>query len=156
MKEKPIRVTVLTRKELDDVIYSKSTGDLKKRFRPSEEGGVFKYFYARDVWVNINRDLDKEIFFPVVKEGGKIVAIAKIQKSPYEENLFWANYICVDPKYQGRGHATRLVREILQFAKDHGVAIKNSFYTKEGELKMKKIWARLVPEYGVEFREDAI
>jgi hypothetical protein len=97
-KKKSSEVKTITGRELRDLIYQGSSEPQDKRFLNYKKGGVFKYFNIQNL-INIHKKLEN-LSYPVVKINGVIVAIAELEKSPYEENLYWIAGVSVDPLYQ--------------------------------------------------------
>ena len=160
-----IRTGTYSLEELSKLILGENPYSLKindERFLPTEKGGVFKYF---DYNLAIERDpLTGEIpqkFFPYVKKGETIVALAQLSESMYkkddEEKVFSISFVSVDPKFQGKGYASKLLEEIFLFAKEHKIILQNSTYTEEGEEKLFNLIQRLREKYPeVDFREDEV
>jgi ribosomal protein S18 acetylase RimI-like enzyme len=109
---------VLSPEELEVLIYQGKGTVQDTRFLPVEKGGSFKYFLLENVTGNILRK-DSKYAFPVVMEGDKIVGISELQMNPDNPKIFWIKFISIDPKYQGRGYASKLAEEIFRFAKQN-------------------------------------
>lgn len=152
-KENLIKADTMTGQELLDLIYQGQSLPQDSRFLDPKKGGVFKYFNLSHNLINFNRKLEN-LFYPIVKIDNKVVALCELQKSPYEENLYWIEGVSVDPAYQGKHYASMVLEETLRFAKEKGVALLGSQYSEEGLAKLKSVCHRLADKYGVEFRES--
>ena len=151
-KENLPKAETLTGDQLFDLIYQGASLPQDHRFLSPDEGGVFKYFLIEKL-INIHKKREN-FFYPVIKVGDKIIAICELEKSPYEENLFWITGVSVDPAYQSKRYASRVLEETFRFAKEINVALLGSQYSKEGLVKLKSVCHRLADKYGVEFRES--
>ncbi|MCB9809343.1 GNAT family N-acetyltransferase [Candidatus Nomurabacteria bacterium] len=147
-KEKSPESQTLTREELKEIIYQGERLPQDSRFFASDKGGVFKYFDISDVI-----DGYEEKYFPAVKNpNGVIVGISEIEKSPYDENIFWIKYISVDPEFREKGYASMIAHEIFSFAQKKNLTLEASSYSSdEGFNKLKPLLNRLADETGVEF-----
>ncbi|MFA6407821.1 MAG: GNAT family N-acetyltransferase [Candidatus Paceibacterota bacterium] len=139
----------ITGKELLDRIYQGESLPQDSRFLPKERGGAFKYFNLSEVGGFLGDRVDDK-FYPIAEISGEVAGLAELEKDPYKEKNFWIKFISVDEKYQGQGCATKLVGEIFQFAKDRGYSLEESFYSDEGEQKLKKRVRELAEKSGVE------
>lgn len=138
----PVETKTFTPKELRELIVGKEHEIKDARFLPKEEGGVFHYFRPED--------LRTEDYFPIVREGDVITGIASLEKSPFEEKVFWMKSISVDPKYQGKHYATKLVEEICKFTKEQGYQLEISGYSnKDAKDKLERLFAEYAEKYGV-------
>lgn len=143
-EELPVETKVLDSADLKDLVYGNGSLPEDKRFSHFEEGGVFKYFLPE----TLDRRGENK-FYPVVIVGGEIAGISELEKSPYQENRYWVKFMSVDPKYQGRGYASMLAEEIFKFVKLHDAELQLSLYTKDGEMKLRKVLERLSEEYSI-------
>lgn len=109
-----------------------------KRFSRVEEGGVFKYFDINDIPSIYSKEKDERIY-PLIKINDIIVALSELEKDPYKENNWWIKFLSVDPKYQNKGYARKLLDEMFNYAKNNNLSLENSIYSKEGEKKLKHI-----------------
>lgn len=150
------RVKILGNDELRDHIYGfyeDGNEEEYKRFSPSRPGksasDVFKYFAKSD----LTRDSIQ--VFPCVFIGDKIVGMAKLQKSPHDdeikENIWWISFISVDPKYQGMGYSRLLVDALFKYAKDHDIVVQGSSRTKMGQERLGHLIDQYSKKYGVEY-----
>jgi len=142
-----VETKILSADELLEIIYKGNSLPQDTRFLPLEEGGVFKYFYPRDV-VEIDGSSSKKLF-PVICEAGKIVGLSELEQDPKNAQNFWIKFVSVDPEYQSRGYASELLRQIFQFAKDNGYTLEPSYYSEQGLEKLKSVIEKLSAETGV-------
>ncbi len=140
-------VKILSLDDLVEMIYKGTSLPQDTRFLPIERGGVFKYFSLGDT-TNINKLPSKKLF-PVVYEAGKIVGLSELEQDPKDLENFWIKFVSVDPEYQNKGYASKLLRQIFQFAKDNGYSLKHSFYSEQGLEKLKNVIEKLSAEIGV-------
>jgi len=153
-KEQIIDAKTLTGQELFDLIYSNESEPQDDRFLGSDDGGVFKYFRIENL-INIHKKREN-FFYPVIRVDDKIVALCEMEKSPYEENLYWITGVSTDPAYQGKGYASHVLEETFRFARERGFDLEASTYTDEGSQKLKSVCRKLAIQYGVEFREQPV
>lgn len=142
-----VETKILSTDELLEIIYKGTSLLQDTRFLPLEEGGVFKYFYPRDVTV-ISRFPSKKLF-PIAYEAGKVVGLSELEQDPKNTQNFWIKFVSVDPVYQGKGYASKLLRQIFQFAKDNGYTLEPSYYSEQGLEKLKSVIEKLSTETGV-------
>ena len=142
-----MQTKILSTDELLELIYKGMSLPQDTRFLPLEEGGVFKYFYPRDV-AGISRFPSKKLF-PVAYEAGKVVGLSELEQDPQDTQNFWIKFVSVDPTYQGKGYASKLLRQIFQFAKDNSYSLEPSFYSEQGLEKLKTVIEKLSVEMGV-------
>ena len=151
-KENLPKAETMTGDKLFELIYKGDSLPRDSRFLPPDKGGVFMYFIIGNL-INIYKKREN-FFYPVIKVDDKIVVICELEKSPYEENLFWITGVSVDPAYQGKRYASMVLEETFRFAKERDVALLGSQYSEKGLIKLKSICHRLADKYGVEFRES--
>jgi GNAT superfamily N-acetyltransferase/predicted nucleotidyltransferase len=132
-----IRIQQMTPSDIGQISYEKENEGMFKRL---------KYFNPND--------LQHEISF-VALEGKKIVAVAGIERSPYDkEPVFWIKHISVDPEYQGQRLASRLADSIFDYAKKNNAILQRSNYTKMGRERLEPLFQKLQKKYpSVEFRK---
>jgi len=148
--ELPVEVSTVTAEEFIDIIYNKNQILEDKRFFKSEDGGVFKYFDANDVLSGLKMGGDK--FYSFIKTENLVVGICELQKNPYvEKNSYWIKMVSIDEKYQNQGLASKLIAEVIRFAKENNMTLEASSYKDEGYQKLKHILNRQSKEMGVEF-----
>lgn len=123
-------------------IYKGNNLPQDRRFLPTENGGVFKYFEIKDL---PNHKEDK--FYPVVKIGEKIVGLSELLKDPFNKKNLWIQFLSIDPNEQGNGYASRLSKEIFDFARKSGYSLEASRYTEDGFTKMQPVFEKLANEY---------
>ena len=139
-----ISTKILSSDELKDLIYKDNHLPEDERFAHQEEGGVFKYFDTK----TFDRRTEEK-FYPVITVGDIIAGLSELEKSPYNENRYWIKFISVDPKYQNKGYASLLAEEIFKFIKEHNAELQLSYYTPDGELKLKDVLERLSEKYSI-------
>ncbi|MEK7228262.1 MAG: GNAT family N-acetyltransferase [Patescibacteria group bacterium] len=144
----PVEAKTITPQELREIIFDEDGYKVKdKRFLPKEEGGVFHYFRPED--------LNTENYFSIIKEGNLITGVAALQKSPFTEKLFWMKSISIDPEYQGKHYATKLVEEIVRFTKEQGYHLEVSSYSsREAKAKLQRLFDEFADKYGVTLVSD--
>lgn len=152
MKEN-IKVTTetITGKDLRDFIYKGNSEPQEKRFLSVEEGGVFKYFEPTDA-----KFTTESQFYSLVKEEDKVVGLSQLLRSGFavDRNVFWIQFLSVDPEYQGKGYSQKLIRKIFKFAQSKGITLENSSYSTEGNLKLKNSFQEIAKEFNVKFSEN--
>lgn len=147
--ETPTPITeILNGSQLREIGYDRDKFDWDPRFLPVNEGGVFKYL---DVG-SMNWRQEFKVY-PIVKINDKIVAIGELEKSPYEENVYWIKFVSVDPQYQNKGYSSLLLEKIFQFAQQENAALLPSYFTEEGKQKLEKVLPRLAEKYSVILKE---
>ena len=155
---------IFTQDELKKYITEENPFFLKlkdTRFLPVKDGGVFKYFnYVDDLRDNAFAKEKFQLFFPYIKEKDMIVALAKLTEAKeyyFKDNTFFISFVSVDPQFQGKGYASKLLEKIFQFAQEKNIHLQNSSYTDEGEEKLYDVVQRLREKYpDVSFQEDEI
>lgn len=138
-----VSTKTLNSEELINLVYKGNNLPQDVRFLPVEEGGVFEYFSLMHA--------GRENKFPIIKEGDKIVGLSELEKSPYADKTFWIQFLSIDPKYQGKGYASKLAEEIFRFAKENDYTLETSSYTEEGYEKLKAVFNKLAEKYSVDF-----
>ncbi len=123
----------ITSKELEDIIYKGERIPQDNRFSPPEKGGVFHYFDPRDLF-----EFPESKSYVVIKEGPVIVGLAGLEKDPSKKTNTWIKFISVDPAYQNKGYGTMLISKICEVAKQEKHSLQTSFYSDEGEERLKK------------------
>lgn len=151
-KENLPQAETLSGQELFDLIYQGDSLPQDDRFLPTDKGGAFKYFRIENL-ISIHKDR-ANFFYPVVKIDNKIVALCELEKSPYEENLYWITGVSVDPVHQGKHYGSMVLEEVFRFAKERGVALLGSQYSEEGSKKLKSVLHKLADKYAVKFKES--
>ena len=144
MESAPVyRTEVMSEDELIDEIYDPEARSLHPRFKPEEEGGVFKY-------PPMSEYFDRSAMYAVVRENKEIVGLAKIKQSPHDEGVFWLMSISVDKTRKGEGISNKVLEEVFSYAKSEGKKLLPSTYTEEGAERIKHQIERLGQKYGVE------
>lgn len=142
-----VTTETISTSDLINIIYKGENLPQDNRFLVTGEGGVFEYFEIKDLNSNLN---DK--FYPIVKVGEKIVGLSELLKDPFNNRNLWIQFLSIDPKEQNNGYATKLAKEIFEFAKKNNYSLEASRYTEKGFEKMRPVFERLSREYsGVEF-----
>lgn len=143
-------VKTFSQKELQDYVYQGKSSLQDERFFSGYNGGVFKCFSLQSL--NRFNTTPDELFYPTVWRGNLITGIAELQKSPYEENMYWIKSVSVDKKYEGQGYASKLLEEVFRFAQEKGFSLEGSTYTPEGKkLRTKNL--ELSEKYNVIFKD---
>jgi len=146
-KENPlVNTETVTGNELVDVIYQGDSLPHDERFLPSEKGGVFKYFDIRSLVEN-----KKDLFYSIIKEASKVIGLSELEKIPNQEKQYWIKFVSIDPKYQGKGLASKLVEEIFRFARQEGATLESSSYSSDGYDKLKPLFNKFAEEFSVNF-----
>ncbi len=127
---------------LIDLIYKGQNLPQDNRFLSVEEGGVFKYFDLKHI-----QDHKNDKFYPIIKSENKIVGLSELLKDPFLKNNLWIQFISVDENEQGKGYASKLAREIFDFAEQNGYSLEASHYTEDGFLKLRPVFEKLANEY---------
>lgn len=148
MERHAYEATILSVNELVDRIYKGDSLPQDKRFLSVEKGGVFEYFNLEDLTGLAHHS---EMFFPIIMIDDTIVGLAELEQDPNDQNNFWIKFVSVDPQFQNRGYATQLIKKIFEFAKERGCSLEPSFYSDEGNVKLKKVLERTQRETGVKF-----
>ncbi|MEI6400347.1 MAG: GNAT family N-acetyltransferase [bacterium] len=139
---------ILSRDDLVDYIYKGQSLPQDTRFLDVEKGGVFKYFHLEDI-VGINSYSKEQKLFPLVETEGVIAGLAELEQDPNDSNNFWIKFVSIDPKFQGKGYASTLISKIFDFAKENNYSLEPSFYSEEGENKLKEVMEKTERETGV-------
>lgn len=151
-KEGPsVSTETISEDKLREIIYQGRSFPQDKHFLDYKEGGVFKYFDLADLVRDINR---KDKLFSLVREGDLIVGLGELEKDPFKDKNYWVKFLSVDPRYQEKGYASRLAKEIFQFAKQAGVSLEASVYSEIGHQKLKPLFKKLADESSVVFIDN--
>ncbi len=143
---------VLSTDELKQFIYQGQSLPQDNRFLDKEKGGVFQYFEIQNLLtVSHNKNL---LWYPVVQIGNTIVGISELEQDPYDENLFWLKSVDIDPLYQGKGLARKLLETIFDLAKNKKHNLLISLYSDEGSEKIQRIIKELSESKGVNIQEN--
>jgi GNAT superfamily N-acetyltransferase len=147
-----VSCNVMSQKNMIDLIYKDKSLPQDERFLSIEDGGVFKYFDLEDIFSERYENLPKREFI-LVQEGGTVAGIAGLRKNPYEKDGWWIGYVTVDPKFQGKGYATRLVDELFKNAAEKGITIETSGYSTSGDQKLRPLFHKYSEKYQVPFTD---
>lgn len=111
-----------------------------------------RYFSSSDFgWMQ--RDKVKP-FFSVLKEGEKIIGLAKAgyfdlsAKSPLDWSI---SFFSIDKNYRGNGYSRMMVEAIFKHAKEKGYEISPSYYSVLGNERVKHLLEMYAEKYGVKF-----
>jgi hypothetical protein len=131
---------LLFKSDLEKLVYDKLNGKLKKEF---EE---IRYFFP-------SMDLSQKSIsvFSYVMVGDEIAGLSKLEKNPYQKNVWWISFISVREKYQGKGYSKILIEELFKFAKKNKIKILGSSRTEQGSERLPKTIEKYSKEYGVEY-----
>lgn len=150
-EEIPFTTRTVGGSALMEIIYKGESLPQDNRFLPVEKGGVFKYFELgglADARQNIGNK-----FYSIAEAENEIAGLAELEVDPYKDKNFWIKFISVDPNYQGHGCASKLAEEIFEFAKRRGYSLEESFYSEEGEEKIKHLIRELAERLSVRLVE---
>ena len=139
-----ITTETISTNELIDLIYKGENLPQDNRFLTTEEGGVFGYFEIKDLSLH-----QKDKFYPIIKVGDKIVGLSELLKDPFDidkKNLC-IQFLSIDPKEQDNGYASKLAKEIFEFARKNNYSLEASSYTEKGFKKLRPVFERLSKEY---------
>jgi GNAT superfamily N-acetyltransferase len=152
--ELPVTQETLTSKQLLDEIYGNNHSEPDARFTRFNKnaGGVFKYFDLESFSRQFRAD--DSLIFPIVREGSQIVGIAELERNPHDRDELWIKSIDVDPSFQGKGYASRLLAAVVSVAKTEGCSLLSSVYSDEGWLKLKDKLAAIAREESVVLKDD--
>jgi len=148
----PVISQTVSREEMLSLVYQGEHRITDKRFFSAEKGGAFKYFPG-ELFNTSSFKGERELYYPMVKEGDKIVGVGELEKNPYEEGVFWIKFVSVDPEYQGKGYGRKLTEEVFRFAKERGIKLEASSYSRDGWAKLKPLQNKLAKETGVDFQD---
>ncbi len=139
-------VIFLSAEDLVERIYQGKSLPQDSRFLPFDEGGVFRYFYLRNIISSFNKN---KIIYSAIEVDNLIVGLSELEQDPNDENNFWIKFISIDPKYQGKRLSSKLIEEIFKFAKENNYSLQPSFYSEQGLEKIKKVIDRNAEQTGV-------
>jgi GNAT superfamily N-acetyltransferase len=142
----------VSRDEMKNIVYCGEHRIADKRFFEMKKGGVFEYFPG-ELFNTSSLRGERELYYPIVKEGNKIIGVGELEKNPYEEGVFWIKFLSVDPEYQGKGYGRKLTEEVFRFAKERGIKLEASSYSRDGWAKLKPLQNKLAKETGVDFQD---
>lgn len=141
-------VKIITADDLLGQIYKGESLPQDPRFLPVDRGGVFKYFYPTDVSHSLSVQ-KPEIVFVALEIEGEIVALSELQTDPWKKDNFWLKFVSVDPKYQNKGYATKVIDALFQYTKGKQCSLEVSSYSDDGAQKIQKVIEQKAGEYGV-------
>lgn len=73
--------------------------------------------------------------------------MSELLKDTYNNNNLWIQFLSVDPKEQNNGYASKLIKEIFEFASKNNYSLEASSYTDIGFEKLRPVFERLSKEY---------
>ncbi len=146
-----IKTNVFSTQELLDLIYKGESLPQDSRFLPVGEGGVFKYFSVSDLSGPMSHKSEKN--FLTIAEGGIVVGLAELEQNPYDEHNLWLKFVSVDPLYQNKGYVNTLIEQIFIFTKQKNSTLGVSYYSEEGEEKIRRTIEKLSTQTGVMLRK---
>ena len=151
-QEQPsIKVQTISAEELLRRIFDEEAREWDKRFLPEDDGGAFHFFNPEDVTDSEQRE---NSFYSIIEVNDLIVGLARIKKNPNLENNFWFMSVQVDPKYQDKGYARKLIEEVCKFVSEKGCSLLLSMYKSEGREKLKHIIDDLIKDGAVKVIDD--
>jgi ribosomal protein S18 acetylase RimI-like enzyme len=83
----------------------------------------------------------------VIFDGQKLIADLSIQQNPYDKKQIWLMHIAVDPAYQNKGLATRLLEELFKYLKIRDLELVRSSPSDDGKLYVQPVMQRLRAKY---------
>lgn len=90
----------------------------------------------------------------IAQDERRIVGVAGLEKSPYEDNVYWIKYVEVDEKYREQKIARKLIEAIFDFARQRKTNLRNSSYSVLGELHLQRIFDQMQTQHpDVGFKE---
>lgn len=112
-----------------------------------------KYYHSGDFLDDaIKTSVDVRFFVLLLND--KIIGLAHIRKSPYQTNTYWLSYLSILEKYQNKGYSSILAESVFKWFSEEKMTFLNSSYSKDGFLKLKKIFNKLAIEYNVNFIDN--
>lgn len=125
-------VTVMTDRQINNYIndtyrVNKDVYDRLKYFHP---GNVFQ----------------EETHF-VVTANKKIVGVGGVQVNPYNKEQLWLKHVSVDPKFEGKGIARKIIESIYKWATEHNLKVAPSTYSQKGASTIKSTIDRMGAQY---------
>lgn len=148
LEREAVRTRTCTVDEMFDRIYQGNPFPQDSRFLPTDEGGVFKYFWVDDLVTPYEK---RKVVYPIVEVDGVVAGLAKLRQSSYDPRVFCISFVSVDPYYQGRGYARLLAKEIVSFAQTHGITLKATSYSQVGHERLKSMAMRITEDAEVPF-----
>lgn len=79
----------------------------------------------------------------------KIVGMVELQKSPYNDDVLWLDFISVDPEYKNRGIGKKLSSMMCEFLVEQDLKIERSRPSDEGLQYIKSVIDELIIKYNV-------
>lgn len=135
--------------EFDKIVRLVPGSSIPDRTRESENKDLYKRLHYM-----IPQYLDDEEVL-IVEDGRRIVGALGLQKSPYDDNVYWIKYVEVEVAYQNQGISIKLIKAAFEFAREREADLTNSTYTPQGAERIKKIFDRISKEFpDVNFREQ--
>lgn len=148
----PPDIAMLTRAEMEALVYEDGAVPTDTRFSSEDRGGVFHFFEPRDVLPGVHsHETDSSRYFAVTKEDGVVAGIAKLEQDMRDTSIYNINYVTVDPAFRGKGHARKLIEQIFAFAQKKNVALRGSSRTEVGEERMGHIFDEYAEKTGVSY-----
>ncbi len=78
--------------------------------------------------------------------GDEVVAMGGVQNDPHDPQNLWIKFISVDPEFQGRGYASRVLKEVFRYAASIGRKVAPGGFTEQGQ-QLWPLHARYEKEY---------
>jgi len=135
-----IEVTVWSEKELSSYIQDEKNWSSFKKYMED-----LRYFNTSD----IRYDYNTEFIVAFDKTNDEIAGISRIAKNPYAEKEYWISYISIRPEYRGVGLSGNILDVLFKHAKERGIDIQLSSYTKLGSIFLKNRVEEYATKYGV-------
>lgn len=83
----------------------------------------------------------------VIFDGKKLIADLSVQVNPYNHKQLWLMHIAVDPAYQNKGLATKLLEELFRYLKLRDLELVRSSPSDQGKLYIQPVMQRLRDKY---------
>lgn len=148
--EPEVCVEVLNTDELEQMI-EQGNAELKRRMKSPEDGGAFTYFFPDITFDHRMRDRSMHV---VVNENGNVVGIGKLTKMINQTDVYEIAAVSVDPEFQGRGYARKMLEEMFRLAREKHWTLVSSGYSTDGKEKLEKIDRELAEKYQVTFFDE--
>lgn len=79
----------------------------------------------------------------------KVIGMVELQKSPYNDEVLWLDFISVDPEYKNRGIGKKLSTMMCEFLAEKDFKIERSRPSDEGLQYIKGVIDDLIKKYNV-------
>lgn len=79
----------------------------------------------------------------------RVIGMVELQKSPYDSNVIWLDFLSVAPEYKNKGIGKKLAYEMCNFLKDKPWSLERSRPSDEGLKYIKSIIDNLVEKHSI-------